>query len=91
MQRKEGGLGEESDGHQRGGNKCRGFHMNPAGQQDDVERCIAAVEQGRSDQVENRAEQGEEQVSQRGLQCLRPAIETDQRYRGEGEELERDV
>ena len=91
MQREEGGLGEESDGHQRSGNECRGFHMNPAGEQHDVERCIAAVEQRRSDQIENRAEQGEEQVSQRGLQRLRAAVETDQRYRGEGEELERDV
>ena len=84
-------MAKSPDGHQRGGNKCRGFHMNPAGEQHDVERCIAAVEQGRSDQVENRAEQGEEQVSQRGLQRLRPAVETDQRHRGEGEELERDV
>ena len=85
------GLGEEAYGHQRSGNKCCGVHMNPAGEQDDVERCIAAVEQGRSDQIENRTEQGEEQVAQRGLQCLRLAIETDQRHRGEGEKLDRDV
>ena len=62
MQWKESRLGEESDGHQRSGDKCRGFHMNPAGEQHDVERCIAAVEQGRSDQIEDRAEQGEQLV-----------------------------
>ena len=92
MQREQRGLGQQPRRHQRGGRPRRRARAGcgPASS-DDVERAIGAVEQRRAEQIEHRAEQREEQVAQRGRQRLGAAVEADQRHRGEGQQLQRDV
>ena len=91
VQREERGLGEQSDRHQRRGDEGRRVCPDPVRQQDDVERAVSAVEQCGADQVEHRAEQREQQVAESGRERLGPAVQADQRHRGEGQQLERDV
>ena len=91
MQREERGLGQQSRRHQRGCNQGHGFGVHPLGQQHDVERAVGAVEQGRADQIEDRAKQREDQIAQRSRERLRAAIQADQRHRGERQQLQRDV
>src|SRR5262245_57813336 len=66
MQWKEGGLGEESHRHQRCGDERRRAGLDVAGQQDEVEHAVRAVEEHRPDQVEHRPDEREESVAQRG-------------------------
>ena len=75
MQREQRSLGEQSHRHQRGGDEDRGFGVDPLGEQDDVERAIAAVKQRRADEIQDRTEEREQQIAQRGLERLRAAIQ----------------
>ena len=60
-------LARSPDRHERGSDERRRLGMDPVGQQDDVEGAVGAVEQRGADQIEDRAEQREQQIAQRGL------------------------
>ncbi len=84
-------LRQQTGRHQRGRDETDGLGTDAFGQQGDVERSVSTIQQHRAEHVEHRAEEGEQQVAQCGLQGLGTAFETDQRHAGEGQEFECDI
>ena len=92
MQRKERGLGQQPDGHQRGGGDDRrwqrGLAADPFREEGDIQGGVGTVKEYRAKQVEHRAQQGEEQIAQGRRQGLGTAIQGDQGHRGKGQEFQ---
>jgi hypothetical protein len=65
--------------------------LDAPGQQNQVEGAIGAVEQYRPEEIENRAEQREEQVTQRSCERLGTPVQSHERHRGESQQLEGDI
>ena len=91
VQREQCRLGQQAHRHQRGGGPGDGLGLDAPGQQRDVQRAVAAVQQHGAQQVQQRAGQREQQVAQRGAQRLAAAVEADQRHARERQQFERDV
>ena len=90
MQREQGGLGEEAGRHQRRRRPHGWLRADRRGQQRDVERAVSAIEQPGAEQIEHRAEQREQQITQGGSEGLGSPVKTNQRHAGEGQDFERD-
>jgi len=91
VKRKQRRLRQQPDGHQCRGGDDRRHRPDAFGQQRDIEGAVGTVEQDGAEHIQHRAEQGEQQVAQRGLQGFGAAFETDQGHPGEGQEFERDI
>ena len=91
VQREQRGLRKEARGHQCGRRERGGIGADLRRQQRDVERAVGAVQQHGPQQVEDRAQQGEHEVPERGAQRLALPVEADQRHAGERQQLQRDV
>ena len=91
VQRHQGGLGQQPGGHERGGDPGERTGLHAPGQEHDVEGPIGPVEQHGAEQIEHRAEQGEDQIAQGRAQGLGAPVQRDQGDGRKGEELEGDI
>ena len=68
-----------------------GSGRNPLGEEDDIEGSVTAINQNRPGKVENRPQQGKEEIAQGGLKRLWPAVQAHKRHGGEGQEFQPNI
>jgi hypothetical protein len=103
MQRHQGGLREQPGAHQRHRRergppdrftRClrvgRDRHQRGSNLPD-VQRPVHAEHQPRTEQVQGRTQEREQQIAERGLELLGMPLQADQRHRREGQHLDGDV